>query len=47
MSDWSSSEEILAFMGSLDTPEIHGYDRQAGYRVYTGKALEITQEEPG
>ena len=23
------SEEILAFMGSLDTPEIHGYDRQA------------------
>jgi arginine decarboxylase len=41
------SEEILAFMRSLDTPEIHGYDRQAGYRVYTGKALEITQEEPG
>jgi arginine decarboxylase len=41
------SEEILAFMASLDTPEIHGYDRQAGYRVYTGKALEITQQEAG
>jgi arginine decarboxylase len=41
------SEEILAFMASLDTPEIHGYDRQAGYRVYTGKALEIAQQEAG
>jgi arginine decarboxylase len=41
------SEEILAFMGSLDTPEIHGYDREAGYRVYTGKALEIAQQEAG
>ncbi len=41
------SEGILAFMRSLDTPEIHGYDRRAGYRVYTGKALEIAQEEPG
>jgi arginine decarboxylase len=35
------SEEILSFMDSLDTPEIHGYDPQAGYRVYTGKAVEI------
>jgi hypothetical protein len=33
-------------MGSLDTPEVHGYDRQAGYRVYTSKALEIARDEP-
>ena len=37
------SPEILEFMRSLDTPEVHGYDPQAGYRVYTAKALEITQ----
>ena len=41
------SEEILAFMRSLDTPEIHGYDRQAGYRVYTSKALQMAREEAG
>jgi arginine decarboxylase len=41
------SRAILEFMGSLDTPEVHGYDRQAGYRVYTGKALEIAQHESG
>ena len=40
------SKEILEFMRSLDTPEVHGYDPQAGYRVYTGKALEIAQDEP-
>jgi arginine decarboxylase len=34
-------------MRSLDTPEVHGYDPQAGYRVYTAKALEIAQEEQG
>jgi arginine decarboxylase len=39
------SEEILEFMRSLDTPEVHGYDPQAGYRVYTGKALEIALDE--
>ena len=39
------SAEILEFMCSLDTPEVHGYDPQAGYRVYTGKALEIAQDE--
>jgi arginine decarboxylase len=39
------SREILEFMRSLDTPEVHGYDPQAGYRVYTGKALEIAQDE--
>jgi arginine decarboxylase len=40
------SREILEFMRSLDTPEVHGYDPQAGYRVYTGKALEMAQDEP-
>jgi arginine decarboxylase len=39
------SQEILEFMRSLDTPEVHGYDPEAGYRVYTGKALEIAQDE--
>ena len=40
------SSEILEFMRSLDTPEVHGYDPQAGYRVYTSKALEIAQDQP-
>jgi len=40
------SREILEFMRSLDTPEVHGYDPQAGYRVYTSKALEMAQDEP-
>jgi len=40
------SPEILEFMRSLDTPEVHGYVPQAGYRVYTSKALEIAQDEP-
>jgi arginine decarboxylase len=35
------SREILSFMRSLDTPEVHGYNPQAGYRVYTDKAVEI------
>jgi arginine decarboxylase len=35
------SPEILSFMRSLDTPEVHGYRPDLGYRVYTGKALEI------
>jgi arginine decarboxylase len=39
------SPQILEFMRSLDTPEVHGYDPQAGYRVYTAKALEIAQDE--
>jgi arginine decarboxylase len=40
------SPGILEFMRSLDTPEVHGYDPRAGYRVYTSKALEIAQDEP-
>ena len=35
------SPEILAFMRSLDTPEIHGYRADLGYRVFLDKALEI------
>jgi arginine decarboxylase len=35
------SKQILSFMRSLDTPEIHGYRAEAGYRVYMDKALEI------
>jgi arginine decarboxylase len=35
------SPEILSFMRSLDTPEIHGYRPDLGYRVYVDKALEI------
>ncbi len=39
------SKEILAFMRALDTPEIHGYVPDVGYRVYTDKALEILASE--
>jgi arginine decarboxylase len=35
------SEQILSFMRSLDTPEIHGYRAEYGYRVHVDKALEI------
>jgi arginine decarboxylase len=35
------SDQILSFMRSLDTPEVHGFRADLGYRVYTGKALEI------
>ncbi len=34
------SREILAFIRDLDTPEVHGYQPDAGYRVYTAKAIE-------
>jgi arginine decarboxylase len=34
------SKQILSFMRSLDTPEIHGYRPGLGYRVYVGEALE-------
>jgi arginine decarboxylase len=40
------SQQILSFMRDLDTPEIHGYDPQAGYRVYTSKAVEIAGLDP-
>ena len=34
------SLQILAFMASLDTPEVHGVRPDLGYRVYIDKALE-------
>ena len=34
------SREILSFITHLDTPEIHGYKPEFGYRVYTAKAIE-------
>jgi arginine decarboxylase len=40
------SREILSFMRSLDTPEIHGYEPALGYRVYTSKALEMVAARP-
>jgi arginine decarboxylase len=35
------SPQILEFMRSLDTPEVHGYRADLGFRVYVDKALEI------
>jgi arginine decarboxylase len=36
------SREILTFIRDLDTPEIHGYKPEYGYRVYTEKAIEMS-----
>jgi arginine decarboxylase len=41
------SREILQFMRDLDTPEIHGYRPNFGYRVYTEKAIEMVSESIG
>jgi Orn/Lys/Arg decarboxylase, C-terminal domain len=38
------SRGILQFMRDLDTPEIHGYLPNFGYRVYTEKAIEMAGE---
>jgi hypothetical protein len=35
------SREILTFIRDLDTPEIHGYRPDFGYRVYREKAIEM------
>ena len=35
------SREILTFIHDLDTPEIHGYRPDFGYRVYTEKEIEM------
>jgi arginine decarboxylase len=40
------SREILKFMRELDTPEIHGYKPEFGYRVYTEKAIEMCRPVP-
>ena len=39
------SRQIQSFIRDLDTPEIHGYKPDFGYRVYTDKAIEITGQE--
>ncbi|OIN78787.1 aminotransferase class I/II-fold pyridoxal phosphate-dependent enzyme [Mycobacterium malmoense] len=41
------SRGILQFMRDLDTPEIHGYLPDFGYRVYTEKAIEMVGESIG
>ncbi|HEY0228393.1 MAG TPA: ornithine decarboxylase [Mycobacterium sp.] len=41
------SREILQFMRDLDTPEIHGYLPDFGYRVYTEKAIEMVAGSAG
>ena len=33
------SSEIMEFMSDLDTPEVHGYRPELGYRVFTDAAL--------
>jgi arginine decarboxylase len=38
------SRQILSFMRDLDTMEIHGYKPDFGYRVYTEKAIEMTDQ---
>jgi arginine decarboxylase len=40
------SREILTFIRQLDTPEIHGYKPDLGYRVYTDKAIETCEKVP-
>ena len=40
------SKQILSFIRFLDTPEIHGYQPHLGYRVYTGKAIEMSAPDP-
>ena len=40
------SHEILTFIRELDTPEIHGYKPEFGYRVYTEKAIEMCAPTP-
>ncbi|MFM8598781.1 MAG: aminotransferase class I/II-fold pyridoxal phosphate-dependent enzyme [Mycobacterium sp.] len=36
------SRQILDFVRQLDTPEIHGFRPDFGYRVYTEKAIEMS-----
>ena len=38
------SRQILSFIRDLDTLEIHGYNPEFGYRVYTEKAIEMTSQ---
>ncbi|MDQ4504620.1 ornithine decarboxylase [Sinomonas sp. ASV322] len=40
------SREILHFMSSLDTPEVHGYQPENGYRVYKDTATTLAGTAP-
>jgi len=40
------SQQILSFMRSLDTPEVHGYRPDLGYRVYVDRALVAPPPHP-
>ena len=40
------SPDILSYMSSLDTPEVHGYREHLGYRVFTEKALQAMAGVP-
>jgi arginine decarboxylase len=42
------SLEIIDFMESLDTPEVHGYDPEIGYRAYraSAKTLQVAEAAP-
>ena len=42
------SLEIIDFMESLDTPEVHGYDPEIGYRTYraSAKTLQVDENAP-
>ena len=33
------SPQVLAYMGALDTREIHGYRPELGYQIFTEAAL--------
>jgi len=37
------SRQILSFIRSLDTKEVHGYRPHLGYRVFTPKAIEMAE----
>ncbi len=41
------SQQILTFLHDLDTPEVHGYKPDFGYRVYTEKAIEMCSQPCG
>jgi arginine decarboxylase len=41
------STEIMEFMSSLDTPEVHGYRPELGYRVFTAEALGTAEPAAG
>ncbi len=41
------STEIMEYMDGLDTPEVHGYRPELGYRVFTAAALGLSAPSDG